>query len=144
MCSTSRRRTVSLYPKRQPPSAIPATARSPLCAAIVKQGIAIEVTADLDGAHGVSLGGRIKILSGLSHAEEFVVLVHEYGHELRHRSANRPTSRDQRELEAKPSRSWSVKPSVSRLPMQPVTTSTSTAAIVTPCWPRWNESAARP
>ncbi len=66
----------------------------------MKQGISIEVADDLDGAHGVSLGGHIKILGGLSHAEEFVVLVHEYAHELLHRAANRPASRDRRELEA--------------------------------------------
>lgn len=66
----------------------------------MKQGIAIEVADDLDGAHGESLGGRIRILRGLSHAEEFVVLVHEYAHELLHRTADRPASRDQRELEA--------------------------------------------
>lgn len=71
-----------------------------LCAAIVERGIAIDVSDDLGGAHGVSLGGRIKILRGLSHAEVFVVLVHEYAHELLHRAADRPTSRDQRELEA--------------------------------------------
>ena len=62
-----------------------------LCAAIVEQGISIDVSDDLGGADDVSLGGRIKSLRGLSHAEAFVVLVHEYAHELLHRAADRPT-----------------------------------------------------
>jgi hypothetical protein len=68
--------------------------------AIAARGIVIEDTDDLDGALGTSAGGRIQILAGLPSAEEFVVLVHEFAHELLHRSADRPTSRDVRELEA--------------------------------------------
>jgi antirestriction protein ArdC len=68
--------------------------------AILSQGIAIEESGDLCGALGTSVGGRIQILVGLAPAEEFVVLVHEFAHELLHRSPDRPASRDTRELEA--------------------------------------------
>ena len=68
--------------------------------AILAQHIAIEESDDLGGALGTSAGGRIQILKGLPPAEQFVVLVHEFAHELLHRSADRPASRDTRELEA--------------------------------------------
>lgn len=70
-----------------------------LRAAIQSRGIAIEEVAELSGAVGMSLGGRIQIVTGLSGAEAFVVLVHEFAHELLHRTGERP-SRDTRELEA--------------------------------------------
>ena len=56
--------------------------------AIVEHGIALESTDDLDGALGTSSGGRICILNGLSPAVEFTTLVHEYAHELLHRTHN--------------------------------------------------------
>ena len=68
--------------------------------AIRTAGIEIEYHDQLDGALGTSTGGRIQILNGLAPAVEFGVLVHEYAHELLHRSADRPESRDTRELEA--------------------------------------------
>ena len=68
-------------------------------AAIVASGIDVEYAEELGGALGVSLGGRIKTLRGLPPAEEFMVLAHEWAHELLHRSDLRP-SRDTRELEA--------------------------------------------
>jgi len=71
-----------------------------LRAAIVARGITVESVDDLGGALGTSTGGRIQILNGLSPAEEFVVLAHEYAHELLHRADDRPASRDTRELEA--------------------------------------------
>jgi hypothetical protein len=71
-----------------------------LRAAIAARGIALEEVDDLDGALGTSAGGRIQVLKRLSPAEEFMVLVHEFAHELLHRAADRPTSRDVRELEA--------------------------------------------
>ena len=71
-----------------------------LRAAIAARGIAIEEADHLDGALGTSAGGRIQIVKGLGPAEEFVVLVHEFAHELLHRVADRPDSRDTRELEA--------------------------------------------
>ncbi|MGH7948347.1 MAG: hypothetical protein ACREQF_03895 [Candidatus Binataceae bacterium] len=39
-------------------------------------------------------------MNGLQPASEFMVLVHEYAHELLHRTGERPASRDTRELEA--------------------------------------------
>jgi hypothetical protein len=68
--------------------------------AIIERGIAIEYADDLDGALGTSAGGHIQIRNGLTPAEEFVVIAHEYAHELLHRDDDRPASRDTRELEA--------------------------------------------
>jgi len=68
--------------------------------AILGQGIALEFVDDLGGALGMSIGGRIRLLNGLSPAMEFTTLVHEYAHELLHRADDRPTSCDTRELEA--------------------------------------------
>lgn len=68
--------------------------------AICEHGVALEYVVDLDGALGTSAGGRIQIRTGLGAAGEFVVLVHEFAHELLHRAADRPGSRDIRELEA--------------------------------------------
>jgi antirestriction protein ArdC len=70
-----------------------------LRAAIAANGIAIEYADDLDGALGMSTGGRIQVLNGLSPAEELMVLSHEWAHELLHRNGERP-GRDTRELEA--------------------------------------------
>ncbi len=67
---------------------------------IAADGIAVEYADDLGGALGVSCGGRIRVLTGLSRASEFEVLTHEYAHELLHRGTDRPDSRDTRELEA--------------------------------------------
>jgi hypothetical protein len=78
----------------------PGSKTEALRAAIVERGISIETVDDLGGALGTSSGGRIQILNGLSAAEEFVVLAHEYAHELLHRADDRPASRDTRELEA--------------------------------------------
>lgn len=71
-----------------------------LRAAIISQGIAVEYVEQLGGALGTSSGGRIQVVSGLQPASEFTVLVHEYAHELLHRTGERPASRDTRELEA--------------------------------------------
>lgn len=78
----------------------PGSRTEALRAAIIEHGISVESTNDLGGALGTSAGGRIQILNGLSPAEEFVVLAHEYAHELLHRADDRPASRDTRELEA--------------------------------------------
>ena len=71
-----------------------------LKAAIQHQGIALAYVDDLDGALGTSAGGQIQILNGLSPAVEFTTVVHEFAHELLHRGADRPASRNTRELEA--------------------------------------------
>lgn len=65
------------------------------------KGIKLAYAKDLGGALGVSHGGSISCLEGLSSAEEFHVLVHEVGHELLHRGERRKeTTRRTRELEA--------------------------------------------
>jgi xanthine/CO dehydrogenase XdhC/CoxF family maturation factor len=68
--------------------------------AIAAHRITLEYANDLGGALGLSCGGRIRVLNGLSTASEFAVLAHEFAHELLHRSGDRPGSRDTRELEA--------------------------------------------
>lgn len=78
----------------------PGTQTACLTAAIGVNGILIEHVDDLGGALGTSSGGRIQVVNGLAPAAEFSVLVHEYAHELLHRSSDRPASRDTRELEA--------------------------------------------
>ena len=78
----------------------PGDATARLKAAIAACGIILEYASDLGGALGVSCGGRIQVLTGLSTASEFAVLSHEYAHELLHRGSDRPESRNTRELEA--------------------------------------------
>jgi hypothetical protein len=65
------------------------------------QGIALEYKPHLDGAQGMSCGGRVLMLEGLGAAEEFATLAHELAHELLHRDrATRPASKTVRETEA--------------------------------------------
>jgi hypothetical protein len=68
--------------------------------AVVAAGIRVEYADALDGALGLSTGGAIQILRGLPAASEYVVIAHEWAHELLHRGSDRPASRDVRELEA--------------------------------------------
>lgn len=64
-------------------------------------GIALSYEEDLGGASGVSKGGSIVLLSGLSPAAEFNTLAHELAHELLHRGEDRKAlSKAVRELEA--------------------------------------------
>jgi hypothetical protein len=48
--------------------------------AIAAHGISIEYADDLGGALGLSCGGRIRVLNGLSAGSEFSVLAHEFAH----------------------------------------------------------------
>jgi antirestriction protein ArdC len=65
------------------------------------RGIEIRYDAGIAPARGVSYGGRIGLLPGLSSAEEFSTLVHEIAHELLHRDERRKeTNRTIRETEA--------------------------------------------
>lgn len=82
------------------PGGDPGARTGGLKAAIASSNITIEYAENLDGALGLSCGGAIKALAGLEPASEFMVLVHEYAHELLHRGEDRPASRDVRELEA--------------------------------------------
>lgn len=69
----------------------------------VVRGFGIELIYEdgLNGALGVSEGGRIRVLPQLSDAEKFSVLVHETAHELLHRGERRAeTTKTIRETEA--------------------------------------------
>ncbi len=78
----------------------PAAALHRLRDAIQRAGITLSYAEGLDGAFGRSRGGAIDVLRNLAPATEFVVLAHEYAHELLHHADDRPRSRDTRELEA--------------------------------------------
>lgn len=68
---------------------------------VVTRGVELRYEESLGGALGVSEGGKIAVLQGLSPSEEFAVLVHELAHELLHRSDRRKeTTARVRELEA--------------------------------------------
>lgn len=72
-----------------------------LKAFVASQNIELEYTEDLDGADGVSCGGRIKVRPDLAPAEGFSVLVHELAHEMLHRrDAGERPSKTVRETEA--------------------------------------------
>ncbi len=53
-------------------------------ALVAKQGISVEYDPGIAPAQGMSSGGRIRLVPGLSSAEEFSVLVHELAHEMLH------------------------------------------------------------
>jgi hypothetical protein len=82
------------------PAGDPGVALARLRTSIVSAGIRLTDVTDLGGALGLSTGGAIDVLVELAPATEFVVLVHEYAHELLHRGADRPALRGTRELEA--------------------------------------------
>lgn len=64
-------------------------------------GIELSYDSDLNGALGVSEGGRIRVLPTLAPAETFAVLAHELAHELLHRGDRRAeTTKQIRETEA--------------------------------------------
>ncbi|MGH9864668.1 MAG: ArdC-like ssDNA-binding domain-containing protein, partial [Candidatus Acidiferrales bacterium] len=66
-----------------------------------EQGIALEYSADIAPAKGVSEGGKIKLLPGQSPAETVATLVHELAHERLHRAERRAsTTKRIRETEA--------------------------------------------
>jgi hypothetical protein len=51
-----------------------------LKAAITSRDVVVEYADNLDGALGLSCGGRFRVLTGLPPASEFAVLTHEYAH----------------------------------------------------------------
>jgi hypothetical protein len=89
-----------LLPEVAPVVGDPATALGRLRGAIQRAGITLSYVDTLDGALGQSRGGAIEVLRDLVPATEFVVLAHEYAHELLHHGDDRTVSRDTRELEA--------------------------------------------
>ncbi len=66
----------------------------------VERGIRVSYRDDLAGAHGVSLGGEVRLLAGLSPAATFATLVHELAHEFLHARGADSASRRTRETEA--------------------------------------------
>jgi IrrE N-terminal-like domain len=87
-------------PEAAEASGDPGATTDRLTAAIASHVIAVDYVQELDGALGTSSGGRIQVLAGLQPAAEFMVLAHEFAHELLHHGDDRPNSRDTRELEA--------------------------------------------
>jgi antirestriction protein ArdC len=68
---------------------------------VSSRGIALEYSASIAPARGVSRGGSIALLPNLSPADEFAVLSHEIAHELLHRGERRTqTDKTVRETEA--------------------------------------------
>lgn len=67
--------------------------------AVAEKGIQLEYHDDLGTAKGVSCKGRIKLLTGMTPAEEFSVLAHELAHEIMHVD-RRGADRQRAELEA--------------------------------------------
>lgn len=63
------------------------------------QGIEVEYVDSLNGADGVSTGGKVKVCRDLPEGEQFAVLTHEIAHELMHRG-ERKASKRTKELEA--------------------------------------------
>lgn len=69
--------------------------------AIARDGIHLEFSNNLGAADGLSAGGKIILKGGLSPAETFSTLAHEYAHEKLHQGARLDsTSRRVRETEA--------------------------------------------
>ena len=68
---------------------------------IIAQGIELEFKESIAPALGMSYGGRIAILPGQAAAEEFSTLVHEFAHEMLHKTDRRTaTTKTVRETEA--------------------------------------------
>jgi antirestriction protein ArdC len=79
----------------------PSSYQERLAEFVVDQGITLHYSADIAPARGVSEGGKITLLPGMSPAETFATLVHECAHEMLHRKENRAAiSKRQRETEA--------------------------------------------
>ena len=72
-----------------------------LASFVGSRGIQLGYNENIAPALGMSYGGRIAILPGLSRAEEFSTLVHETAHELLHKAERRTaTTKTVRETEA--------------------------------------------
>lgn len=67
----------------------------------LQQSIQVEFAENLGGARGLSHGGHIQLLNGMTEAETFQVLAHELAHEVLHKGARRAeTNKITREAEA--------------------------------------------
>ncbi len=87
-------------PEASQPTGDPGASLLRIRTAIADRKITLEYAEGLGGALGLSSGGHIRVRTGLTPASEFMVLAHEFAHELLHHGAERPDSRDTRELEA--------------------------------------------
>jgi len=67
---------------------------------VAAQGIALSNDQAIHPARGISEGGKITLLPGMTPAENFATLVHELAHELLHRANRATTTRRERETEA--------------------------------------------
>jgi hypothetical protein len=68
---------------------------------VANQGISLRQAEEIAPARGVSEGGKITLLPGMTPAETFATLAHECAHEMLHRQKNRgEISKRQRETEA--------------------------------------------
>jgi len=68
---------------------------------VTGQGVVLRYAEEIAPARGVSEGGKITLLPGMSPAETFATLVHECAHEMLHRQENRAElSKRQKETEA--------------------------------------------
>jgi N-terminal domain of anti-restriction factor ArdC len=67
---------------------------------VAAQRIAIAYDQAICPARGISEGGKITLLPGMTPAENFATLVHELAHELLHRADRARTTKCQRETEA--------------------------------------------
>ena len=87
-------------PELAQPGGDPGLALRSIHAAITHRGIAVDYHDTLGGALGLSCGGAIRVVRGLAPASEFVVLAHEFAHELLHHGDGPRATRETRELEA--------------------------------------------
>ena len=68
---------------------------------VESQNVTLNYSERIAPAKGLSLGGKITLLSGMQPAEEFSTLVHEIAHEMLHRGERRTlTTKQERETEA--------------------------------------------
>jgi len=79
----------------------PGIYRSRLLGHAASEGISVEYSGHIAPARGVSMGGKIILLPGMTLAEEFATLAHEIAHEFMHRGERRAaTTKIVRETEA--------------------------------------------
>lgn len=72
-----------------------------LKAVVAARGISVEYDTAIAPAQGTSSGGRIRLMPGMTNAEEFSVLAHELAHEMLHHDPNAPKlSKTVRETQA--------------------------------------------
>jgi hypothetical protein len=68
---------------------------------VKSQGVDLNYSESIAPAKGLSLGGKITLLTGMQPGEEFSTLVHEIAHEMLHRGERRTlTTKQVRETEA--------------------------------------------